>query len=1190
MSLSFRQLLSHFMFGTNLRALVLPIALCALPLFAQGADVSGADPQDPNVIGVQFDTVPKENGLTFDRTNVSPATLNVDGRQCQIWVANKSIEPTRDWSRSFRFKVTNPLFENGKRHVVDIEITYSLPLYGELDIKADTIDGAKLLGKVWTQQDEVGKWKTYHIELNNAFFGARSDPKDAAPKLEGYDLRLDSNCDLKLRGVRITGYDPDQDIRWNRMLSAAQPVSSAPGGIYLFQQAPRQTLTTVLTNLSHVSRPLFYSAEISGYDDKSRFRQSGAVNVPAGGSSPLAIGFDSTGWPLGPYDGKIDIFLNQGDAQPLVARTFRMGVITATNLDKARPGEFLYGLDAANNDIYPTHTEGAFAFYRLMGVDILRNPFDKGMSRTPADLGKALSDLAAQKLRSVIGVEMPRDYDPKRRQAQLMDTVAQVEEEARLYGGKGPGKAHYFELGNEPDLPFFNPFPMAEYASHYYAIYNAIKKGSSEAGGAPDDTQVMNGGLSFAGTTGDARSREFLKLVDISKVDIIAYHGHGPDIGAERMAYERVYQAAAKYGKAVKPFAETESGVSASNRLGLIDQARTVIEKMTYAQSVHEPFFLFFRLFMEGENIEGGYGMTQNLLEPRPSVLSYRNMVERLRHFRYVKSLDFENAVGARRVDAFLFAEVNAHQEFTGRKTLVAFCENPVQYQLRISLAKGGIQVGSPAVYDMYGNSLPANLTSNVAAVQVGLDPVYLSWNSPGGTDDVAVAPPVLLVRASEPILVGATTSVPIILRNPGAQPVEAELDASARTRVAAQVQPASQKILLPPYQAVNAVIKIRLGASNQPLALPMWWKVFPDVDYSQLAPGQLANIPDELPGKNGPVTGQYTWATGNHIDIAKIAGSGPKEKRPAVVYAIIDSPENVTLECGASADWWMVWYLNGQKVYDTLAQGNLDRNLAVHSFKLSLKRGRNIIAVGVLSGTFGWALDFGGPKELQISRTGGESPDSITVNLRADGQLLATQRVPVEIQSPVPPLGQMKSPNQPGEWMPLEPLAVLGEQEVKNFWMKEPDASKWYHGESDLSGKLWLRDDGQNLHLFAAIADDKLVQAKTPADLAKNDSIHIVICNDAGTVLVDSIGGLINNTPVMLRATPHSIFSATRDENPAQPTTCYHLSIPKAALGNQPIHLNVTVADNDSSFLKQILQFGDTEQPVAGPRLFAAP
>jgi len=78
--------------------------------------------------------------------------------------------------------------------------------------------------------------------------------------------------------------------------------------------------------------------------------------------------------------------------------------------------------------------------------------------------------------------------------------------------------------------------------------------------------------------------------------------------------------------KAVKPFAETESGVSAGDRPGLIEQARTVVEKMTYAQSVGEPFLIFFRLFKEGQGHESGYGLTENLVEPRPSVMAYRNM------------------------------------------------------------------------------------------------------------------------------------------------------------------------------------------------------------------------------------------------------------------------------------------------------------------------------------------------------------------------------------------------------------------------------------------------------------------------------------------------------------------------------------------------------------------------------------
>ena len=92
-------------------------------------------------------------------------------------------------------------------------------------------------------------------------------------------------------------------------------------------------------------------------------------------------------------------------------------------------------------------------------------------------------------------------------------------------------------------------------------------------------------------------------------MDAIAYHGHGPGIEAERAAYEQVHAVAAGFGKADRPFAETESGYSGIEHRGLLTQAHTAVEKMVYGQSVHLLYFHFFRLFMEGSGIEGSLAL-----------------------------------------------------------------------------------------------------------------------------------------------------------------------------------------------------------------------------------------------------------------------------------------------------------------------------------------------------------------------------------------------------------------------------------------------------------------------------------------------------------------------------------------------------------------------------------------------------
>jgi len=118
----------------------------------------------------------------------------------------------------------------------------------------------------------------------------------------------------------------------------------------------------LLKNSSHIDRPLFYKARITGYDDKPRFQKGGTFNAPANNSLPLRFVFDTAGWPLGPYDGELDIYLDKTTRPAVDQQNLPARYNQRDDLEKARDGEFLYGLDPANNDIFPTHTPGAFAF------------------------------------------------------------------------------------------------------------------------------------------------------------------------------------------------------------------------------------------------------------------------------------------------------------------------------------------------------------------------------------------------------------------------------------------------------------------------------------------------------------------------------------------------------------------------------------------------------------------------------------------------------------------------------------------------------------------------------------------------------------------------------------------------------------------------------------------------------------
>jgi hypothetical protein len=387
---------------------------------------------------------------------------------------------------------------------------------------------------------------------------------------------------------------------------------------------------------------------------------------------------------------------------------------------------------------------------------------------------------------------------------------------------------------------------------------------------------------------------------------------------------------------------------------------------------------------------------------------------------------------------------------------------------------------------------------------------------------------------------------------------------------------PATQPLSLPVGRGVSVPIAFTTATGNQPLSLPKYWSVFFDVDPACAA--SLTTVPSSLPGKSGAVPARTAWAPDNQIDFASLA-NGLAQKRPALACAYLDSPSPATLPCSATADWWMAWYVNGQKVCDTLDAGNQG---ADHPFDLPLHAGRNLIVVEVLAGKLGWQLNYSGPKELAAAM--GRDPDQLKVTIAADNTTLAQQTFPLQLQPSLPALTAGEKPDQLETWRPLEPLVVLGSGSIKNLWFQEPDQSRWYKGDTDLSATAWLRDDGTHLQLYVAVTDDKLVQATTAAGLSQSDSLRVVLAGDDNKPLLDLTCGLVANQT----ATQGDLKGATCDvtRRDADSQTLYLVTIPKSLVGTNPFRLNLSVSDNDDGYLKQTLEAGDVSHPQNGLRV----
>jgi hypothetical protein len=144
---------------------------------------------------------------------------------------------------------------------------------------------------------------------------------------------------------------------------------------------------------------------------------------------------------------------------------------------------------------------------------------------------------------------------------------------------------------------------------------------------------------------------------------------------------------------------------------------------------------------------------------------------------------------------------------------------------------------------------------------------------------------------------------------------------------------------------------------------LPQTWQLFTDVPENALSESVFSAIPDAIDGKM-PVAVQFD--SNLRLDIGKEAGT-VGEKKIALLYGTVEADDACSMQIGAGADWWMEWYVNGEKVYSTLPGGNryLDFIIFDHRFELPLQKGTNIVIAKVLSGSAGWKLAVGDEQEL---------------------------------------------------------------------------------------------------------------------------------------------------------------------------------------------------------------------------------
>ena len=123
-------------------------------------------------------------------------------------------------------------------------------------------------------------------------------------------------------------------------------------------------------------------------------------------------------------------------------------------------------------------------------------------------------------------------------------------------------------------------------------------------------------------------------------------------------------------------------------------------------------------------------------------------------------------------------------------------------------------------------------------------------------------------------------------------------------------------------------------------------------------------DIPAALRGLGGDIPGEFLGA---QPEVATLDGEGvfdfsledrKNAKGPAVFLQAIDFDEDGWISLGCGADWWWALFVNGEIVFDRTTDTGNNRNPVApsnHVFPVPVRKGRNVFAAVVRTGSAGW-------------------------------------------------------------------------------------------------------------------------------------------------------------------------------------------------------------------------------------------
>jgi methionine-rich copper-binding protein CopC len=164
------------------------------------------------------------------------------------------------------------------------------------------------------------------------------------------------------------------------------------------------------------------------------------------------------------------------------------------------------------------------------------------------------------------------------------------------------------------------------------------------------------------------------------------------------------------------------------------------------------------------------------------------------------------------------------------------------------------------------------------------------------------------------------------------------------------------------------------------------------------------------------------------------------------------------------------------------------------------------------------------------------------------------------------------------------------------------PPVTGW-GGPGDLSGKLWLTHDDQNLYLSAKVTDDVFSQPNRAGNIWAGDGIQLGMTAGAPgeTTVTQEIGVALTNagpvdtwrwTPTSQTGTPPGVQAEVVRDDSAH-TTTYEIAVPWSTLGFAPedrlLSATVVVNENDGTGRRGWLTWGKGVAETKNPAGFNA-